>query len=426
MANTGTRKRFCGAILALALCAMLLWAGGALASDEAPWRTSGDYKYIENGDGTVTIVQYTGMATELAVPGALTPEYTWGPSGATPLRVTGIGAWAFSSCSQLTRVTLPDSVTSLASGAFRKCSALAEITLPAGISYIGDGALSYCTALTAIEAPGNAVYTSVDGVLIDRAAQTLVAYPAGKSAGRYTVPGDIASIGPGAFAGAPALTAVVIPDTVTGIGEGAFADCSGLTAITLPGSVTSIGERAFSGCAMLRTIDVSAGNAVYASVDGVLIDRAAQTLIAYPAGKSAERYMVAGDIARIGPDAFAGAVALAAVVIPDTVTDIGEGAFAGCSGLTAIALPGSVTAVEAYTFSRCAGLKSVTIPGAVARVGDGAFEGCAGLSYVTLSAGVTDIRENVFAGCNALLTLRVPSGSFAERYAKAHKIRYIT
>jgi hypothetical protein len=62
-----------------------------------------------------------------------------------------------------------------------------------------------------------------------------------------TLPGNLVSIGDGAFAES-GLTNVVIPNSVTSIGNAAFAFCGDLTAITIPASVTFIGEAAFAGC----------------------------------------------------------------------------------------------------------------------------------------------------------------------------------
>jgi hypothetical protein len=66
---------------------------------------------------------------------------------------------------------------------------------------------------------------------------------------------------------------------VTSIGGGTFYRCTGLT------SMTSIGRRAFYRCAGLTSITVAAGNPKYSSKDGILFDKDAQFLLAYPGGK---------------------------------------------------------------------------------------------------------------------------------------------
>ena len=57
---------------------------------------------------------------------------------------------AFSNCTSLTSITIPDSVTSIGASAFEYCNALTSITIPDSVTSIGDYAFGACYALTDI------------------------------------------------------------------------------------------------------------------------------------------------------------------------------------------------------------------------------------------------------------------------------------
>ncbi|GAB6392150.1 MAG: hypothetical protein MdMp014T_1523 [Treponematales bacterium] len=69
------------------------------------------------------------------------------------------------------------------------------VTIPARlgglpVTSIGGGTFYRCTGLTSITAAaGNPKYSSKDGILFDKDAQFLLAYPGGKK-GAYSIPND--------------------------------------------------------------------------------------------------------------------------------------------------------------------------------------------------------------------------------------------
>ena len=173
--------------------------------------------------------------------------------------VTSIGYMAFSGCTGLTSVTIPNSVTSIGEAAFA-FTGLTSVTIPNSVTSIGDDAFVACSGLTSINvASDNPNYCSVNGVLFNKNQTTLISYPGGKQ-GVYTIPNSVTSIGESAFSDCYGLTSVTIPNSVTSIGEYAFQVCSGLTSVTIPNSVTSIGDHAFSHCDGLTSVTI--GNSV--------------------------------------------------------------------------------------------------------------------------------------------------------------------
>ena len=65
-----------------------------------------------------------------------------------------------------------------------------------------------------------------------------------------------------------------------------------------------------------------------------LFDASGKTLLYYPAAKAGSAYIVPEGTARIGENAFYGALGLRSVTLSSTVVRIGDAAFYGCENLT--------------------------------------------------------------------------------------------
>ncbi len=66
-----------------------------------------------------------------------------------------IAPYAFSECSSLRSVVIPDSVMSLGDRAFYDCSNLTSVEIPNSVTSIGNAAFYYCDNLTSIEIPSS-------------------------------------------------------------------------------------------------------------------------------------------------------------------------------------------------------------------------------------------------------------------------------
>jgi len=182
-------------------------------------------------------------------------------SGST---ITIIPQGAFSGCTSLTSITIPDGVTSIG-GAFDGCTSLISITIPSSVIYINiyffhDNAFKNCTSLTAINVDvGNTAFSSQDGVLYNKSKTALIQYPEGKTGNTFTIPDSVTDIRGSAFEKCTNLTSVTLPDSVTIIRDNAFSGCTSLTSVTLPDSVTDIGGGAFNGCTSLTSVTLPNG-----------------------------------------------------------------------------------------------------------------------------------------------------------------------
>ena len=324
-----------------------------------------------------------------------------------PNSVTSIGDYAFGGCSGLTSIEIPKSVTSIGESAFYVCSGLTSIEIPNGVTSIGESAFYGCSGLTSVVIP-NSVTNIGDDAFYNCSGLTSVA-----------IPNSVISISDAAFQGCSGLTSVAIPNSVTSIGESAFYGCSGLTSIEIPGSVTSIGDWAFSYCSGLINIVVSEENPVYDSRNNcnAIIETATNTLVA-----GCKNTVIPNSVTSIGEGAFRGCSGLTSIEIPNSVTSIGEGAFYNCSGLTSIEIPNSVTFIGAYTFSACSGLTSVVIPACVKSIGLNAFNGLTEVTSLIPAEELFAIPEIISHSFMEILTgvckhkLYVPIGA-KETYA---------
>lgn len=68
---------------------------------------------------------------------------------------TQIGDGAFSGCSSLTSITIPDSVTSIGYAAFDNCSSLTSVIIGNSVTYIGVCAFQRCSSLESLTFPAS-------------------------------------------------------------------------------------------------------------------------------------------------------------------------------------------------------------------------------------------------------------------------------
>jgi hypothetical protein len=122
----------------------------------------------------------------------------------------------------------------------------------------------------------NSVYSSLSGVLFDKAQTTLIQFPGGRG-GSYAIPSSVTSIGDSAFQDCTSLTSVTIPNSVTSIGNSAFGSCTNLTSLTFLGNAPTEGFSMFANVGPGATVYYYYGTTGWGATYGGL-----PTVMLYP------------------------------------------------------------------------------------------------------------------------------------------------
>lgn len=352
----------------------------------------------------------------------------------TTVIVTGgtkIAENAFSGCTSLVNITLPDTVTSIGKNAFYGCTSLVNITLP----FIGaekDGNinthLGYLFGAASYTENSSCVPESLKNLTVKVADRIPAhAFDGCHNIENVILPDSITNIGEYAFRGCRGLKSIAVPAAVVRICMSAFENCSSLsevgfqndsmlkyieskaffncaiTDITVPGGVEGIGISAFESCDGLKSITLPfVGNSLNGNVN---------TYFGYIFGADSydENYLlpyflrtvIITGVSEIKDNAFYGCQWIESITLPEAVTILGDYAFYGCTYLKEINIPLKTAEIGKYTFASCTRLANIEIPNSVISIGDSAFSNTA-ITSVSIPATVTDIGASAFYSCENL------------------------
>ena len=164
-----TAKRFAMlAGLALALMAVLSFAGCNGKGGSAKAAPESDFEFVLSDDGTfIKLTEYKGNAEHLVIPETIQGvpvEVIDGFCGneniksvVIPSSAKVISSDAFSSCASLEKVTLPEGLLYIDDMAFF-ATGLTSVTLPKSLEYLGSMAFVNCDNLAEINIPDDAAF----------------------------------------------------------------------------------------------------------------------------------------------------------------------------------------------------------------------------------------------------------------------------
>ena len=327
-----------------------------------------------------------------------------------PNTLKTISYYAFNNCSSLTSVEFPDSLTTIGSQAFKNCIGLTDVTISTSVKTIGTSpspektatdyvetnkypAFQGCSALTGFTvADDNAYYCSVDGVLFNKDKTALIQYPAASSVTEYTVPSTVKAIREFAFENAGNLTTVTFSEGLETIGYGAFNNCTGINSVNLPESVVNIGVNSFCDCSALGTVSLKSaieflGGGAFSNTAYYNEESNWENGVLYIGA-----YLINSKSDIEG-----------ALTVKDGTRCIAGWAFSSCASLTKVTLPNSVITICEDAFFECTALEEVFFGNGLKTIGDGAFDGCS-LKTLVLPDSVETIGIGAFDEMDTLET----------------------
>lgn len=390
--------------------------------------------FIPDGVKSLDFGAFSGCTnlTSITIPNSVIEidDWVFAGSGLTsitiPNSVKGIGVYAFAYCSDLTSITLPNKIKEIKSHMFEDCSSLLSITIPEGVTYIGEQSFKKCSSLASID-----------------------------------IPASVTSIWSEAFDGCSSLTSIDIPSSVTSIGRGAFHGCSSLSYIKIPDGITTIEYDTFGYCSSLKSIVFSKSlteiNRAFgyqttglisifckSNIPPVMCDYIHEEIL-----KSCTIYVPVGCVDAYKSDEFWGNFAKIVgvnyevsfniisdmentvevtrnetgeyagdIVIPNqivyndktyTVTTVASDAFSGCPNITTVTIGSTKTTNESNVTNNPSAARTRAEGTAGITVGERAFKNCSGLTALILGENVNSIGNEAFAGCTSLTNVTCES-----------------
>lgn len=325
--------------------------------------------------------------------------------------VTSIAKYAFSNCTDLSVITIPNSIKAIGDRAFYNCSGLYNINLPSTALMMGREVL-HGTAWYNNQASGVWLY-------LGNPFNILIGYKGALPNNSIVLSSNTKSIAGGAFEGS-SIVDVSLPNTLEYIGPHAFYNCNNLYLDALPDSLKGIGQAAFYGCHWSSFVfEVTIPNGMTEIMDSAFLFCTGWTSVIIP-----------NSITKIRRSAFWGS-GLTSVTIGENVDSMmvhcmpwntiqtvnynavncktanlgGQSIFAG-SGLTTFNIGATVQSLPDYLIASCGNLQYVSFPNSIVSIGKGNFGNCGLSGTLSLPSSLEQIGVNAFAYCTGLMSIQ--------------------
>ena len=329
-----------------------------------------------------------------------------------PEGITRFGKSSFQGTALVTFNRLPN-LTEIGDSAFAYNSGFQAVSISQNIQTVGTGAFKGCPNLTAITVDANnANYSSVDGVLYNKAGNVLLQFPAAKTIGaEYVLSTDVTEIGEDAFTMSSQLVILSLHEGVTSIGANAFRACEALDSVIVAWHTPlAVPANTFSGV----------------NVKNVSLSVPKGTLSAYKAASVWKNFRIDEYLDDTSVIEFADATVKAICVDnwdldKDGELTVNEAKQAYSLGSSFQGQPitsfrelkyfTGLIAIPSNAFAGCTALKAIELPKTVKNIQNGAFSGCTSLTYLQIPVATNQIGKGILANCSSLTTISVALGN---------------
>ncbi len=340
---------------------------------------AGEVYYIKNQRSGAVFRLAEEMTLPAGAKAGAEAQITWNLTDSGILSIEGTGdmpkyryPWRdydYGEDRTIQKVSVGKGITGISPAAFSQCTELRELELPESLISIGDSAVSRCKKLQSV-----------------------------------TFPENLKEIGDHAFLECVGLKSIFFPSHVKKIGLSAFSGCSSLADVNAAGECRFdyIASAAFDGTAWKERQEdfVILGDTLLeykGDAEEITIPESVYKIGVYGfAFSTAKKITMNGHINKIWEYGLYGCENLKEIKIPGSVTDIAYHAFSECTALESVVLSQGVQTVDYNAFSNCSSLNNITIEEGLQKIGDRAFLNDSSLKEVTIPKSTKVIGDYAF------------------------------
>lgn len=326
-----------------------------------------------------------------------------------PSNTVSIGTGAFESDLKMSNVVnakqkeliLPEGLKEIGEKAFLYNIELEKVTLSKTVEHIGAYAFSSCKQMTNFDSNANEQIDKIPAGMLSKNIDLI----------DFSFPKNIMEIGDEAFS-ATQIEELALPESVTKIGDSAFARMKSLAKVNIPDAVTELGRGVFEGTERLEFAGILVGNSsqVLLKENGALYNRDKTELIKFDNASTVTEFTMPDTITSIDKGAFKGNTKLKKIILSKNLKSIGENAFHS-STIEEIKIPASVEEIGPKAFYGTRQLKKLEFEEGctIKALPAGVFD-TSSIEELTLPEGLEyAVEKDIFRNMAKLKTLNIPS-----------------